>query len=184
MKKELENINQQQSTEKKAKNDSTWKRLLRLCILLAILNYFFSLSIVPSDSMSPTIEPKDFIVYQKKFNEIKRGDIVGFQDPYGDEIFIKRVVALGGETIEIEDGKVYLNGKVLEEPYLKEEMLGDMEATVIPENELFVMGDNRNSSADSRVFGTIKESEIKGKFIAIILPFNRFTIYKNEGIDS
>lgn len=97
---------------------------------------------------------------------------VGLRQP-STEDFIKRVIALPGETVEGKEGKIYINGRQLVEPYLADDPFGSFPAKTIPEGEVWVMGDNRNSSSDSRVFGPIKESKIVGRAILRIWPPNR-----------
>jgi signal peptidase I len=136
-----------------------------------------------------------------KLHEPHRGDIVVFTSPFetegsGDnrplpsrvihtvlesvglrqpstEDFIKRVIGLPGETVEGKSGKIFINGRQLVEPYLADEPVGDFPPKTIPKDQLWVMGDNRNRSSDSRVFGPIKESKIVGRAILRIWPFNR-----------
>ncbi|MEW6473006.1 MAG: signal peptidase I [Actinomycetota bacterium] len=97
---------------------------------------------------------------------------VGLRQP-STEDFIKRVIALPGETIEGKSGNIYINGRQLVEPYLAEEPVGDFPAKTIPDGHVWVMGDNRNRSSDSRVFGPIKKSKIVGRAILRIWPLNR-----------
>jgi signal peptidase I len=97
---------------------------------------------------------------------------VGLRQP-STEDFIKRVIALPGETIEGKSGNIYINGRQLVEPYLAEEPAGDFPAKTIPDGHVWVMGDNRNRSSDSRVFGPIKKSKIVGRAILRIWPLNR-----------
>jgi signal peptidase I len=136
-----------------------------------------------------------------KLHDPRRGDIVVFTSPFetegsGDdrslpsrvihtvlesvglrqpstEDFIKRVIALPGETVEGKNGHIIVNGRQLVEPYLAEEPIGDFPAKTIPAGHVWVMGDNRNRSSDSRVFGPIKESKIVGRAILRIWPLNR-----------
>jgi signal peptidase I len=136
-----------------------------------------------------------------KIHDPRRGDVVVFTSPFetegsGDdrsvpsrivhtvlesvglrqpstEDFIKRVIGLPGETVEGRNGKILINGRQLVEPYLAEEPVGDFPAKAIPEGQVWVMGDNRNRSSDSRVFGPIKESKIVGRAILRIWPVNR-----------
>ena len=136
-----------------------------------------------------------------KMHDPRRGDVVVFTSPFetegsGDERsmpsrvihtvlesvglrqpstedFIKRVIALPGETVEGKNGKIFINGRQLVEPYLAEDPVGDFPAKTIPDGQVWVMGDNRNRSSDSRVFGPIKESKIVGRAILRIWPVNR-----------
>jgi signal peptidase I len=97
---------------------------------------------------------------------------VGLRQP-STEDFIKRVIALPGETVEGRNGRILINGRELVEPYLAEEPIGDFPAKTIPKGQLWVMGDNRNRSSDSRVFGPIKKSKIVGRAILRIWPVTR-----------
>ena len=144
--------------------------------LLLIVN-----AIIPSSSMEPTIMVGDRIfgnrlAYIKE--EPARGDIVIFEFPDNEkELFIKRVIGLPGDTVEVIDGKVYINGsnEPLVEPYLKETPLGDFGPYEVPEGCFFMMGDNRNNSADSRYWVNtyVTKDEIVGKAV--------FRYYKEFG---
>ena len=157
----------------KIKEKESYHQYLRLIIIVAISSFFFSLSFVPSASMVPTIQEKDFLLISRH-SEVARGDMVIFSSPFGDgERYVKRVIAVGGDKISIKDGEVKINGEVLAEPYVNEPFESSIATMIVPEGELFVMGDNRNYSIDSREFGTIDESDVVGKMIAILLPFKR-----------
>jgi signal peptidase I len=97
---------------------------------------------------------------------------VGLRQP-STEDFIKRVIALPGETVEGREGKVYVNGRELREPYLVETPVGDFKPRTIEKDQLWVMGDNRNRSSDSRVFGAIAERKVVGRAIVRIWPLGR-----------
>ena len=97
---------------------------------------------------------------------------VGLRQP-STEDYIKRVIALPGETVEGKGGKILINGRQLVEPYLAEDPVGEFPAKAVADGEVWVMGDNRNRSSDSRVFGPIKESKIIGRAILRIWPVNR-----------
>lgn len=99
-------------------------------------------------------------------------ETVGLAQP-STEDFIKRVIALPGETVEGRDGRVYVDGELLDEPYLEGDAIGDFPPTTVPEDHLWVMGDNRNHSSDSRVFGAIPEDSIVGRAMARVWPFDR-----------
>ncbi len=94
--------------------------------------------------------------------ELQRGDVILFKVDE-DRQYLKRLIGLPGETLEIRDNKVYINGKVLDEPYIKEPVRGDSMMYVMGSDEYFVMGDNRDNSADSRVFGSIPGESILGR---------------------
>ncbi len=150
---------------------------------LFIIHFLFRTFYIPSGSMLPTLQIKDFIVVNEFIYRLKkpqRGDIIVFKPPpearAGDKEFIKRVIGLPGETISVENEKVYINGKPLDEPYVKYKPDYYMPPVKVPEGCLFVMGDNRPSSADSHVWGFLPEKNIVGKAMLIILPPNRIRI--------
>jgi len=148
-------------------------RFLRLFILIGILVHFFSFGIAPTESMHPTVQTNDFMIF-KKSNNFERGDIIFFQFPLDEEqMYLKRVIGLPGEEIEVKDGLVWINGTPLEEEYVYEAPLYTMEKQTVPEGHYFVLGDNRNNSFDSSQFGFVEKEKCKGKVLFIILPFNR-----------
>lgn len=129
---------------------------------------------VVGESMEATLDDGDRLfvfrqAYLGKKNIPEYKDIVVVEaDFFGEEKkIIKRVIATEGQSLKIEDGNVYVDGKILEEDYIKEPMSKDdyIEIDKIPEDEVFIMGDNRNNSGDSRHIGTIKESDIYGKVL-------------------
>ena len=100
---------------------------------------------------------------------------------WGKESYIKRVIALPGEHVEIKEGKVYINGEELDEPYLQDGVITDVTGTgysdfIVPENTIFAMGDNRTGSIDCRNFGCIPFNKIEGIVIFRIFPFNKFGV--------
>lgn len=108
------------------------------------------------------------------FGGPKRGDVIIFEPPDShDEDYIKRVIGLPGERVEVRDGKVYINGTPIDEPYIKDAPISPYNASVVPPNHLFVMGDNRNGSRDSRSFGMLPIDLIVGKAMLVYFPFDK-----------
>ena len=139
--------------------------------------------VIPSESMVPTLEVGDLLIGESVTSESHDpdiGDIVTFYSPKGDgTTLIKRVIAKGGSTIDLRDGDVYVDGEKLDEPYVHGQ---DTEPLyeysdisypyTVPEDSVFVMGDNRGNSADSRVFGAVPESELTSNIIWRFWPID------------
>lgn len=145
-------------------------------ILVALLRTFIiGFAIVDGPSMLNTIQNGDRILYSKLIKPDK-GDIVVVETQDGIKI-IKRVIGLEGDEIEIKKGELFINGKKQSETYIKEPMYAyDSNKITVPKGEIYVMGDNRNISADSREFGTFNlENQYKGKVVLEI--FNDFQTY-------
>lgn len=132
---------------------------------------------IAGTSMEPSLNDGNIVLLVKK-NNLDTGDLCAFY--YSNKILIKRVIAAPGDYIWIEpDGTVYLNGEVLDEPYLKEKALGECDVEFpyqVPENSYFVMGDHRETSIDSRssVIGCIAEDQIVGKIFCKFWPLSEF----------
>jgi signal peptidase I len=125
---------------------------------------------IPSESMVPTLEVGDRVLANKfiyRLTEPERGDVVVFESvgEGDDQKLIKRVVGVVGDEIEVRNGTLLVNGEEQEEPYLNENLpfTGSYEPTEVPEEHVFVMGDNRGNSADSRVFGPLPVENIEGE---------------------
>jgi len=143
-------------------------------VLFVGINLVSSRIRVESISMQPTLYAGNFVLVNKlafNFVEPERGDVIVFKYPPDPTQvpYIKRIIGLPGDTIHIEGGKVFINGQELIEPYLVEPTNrgGDW---VVPENNLFVMGDNRNSSSDSRTWGTVPMENIIGRAEIVYWP--------------
>jgi len=135
---------------------------------------------VDSVSMQNTLFAGDFVLVNKlayKLGEPHRGDIIVFRyPPNPQEIpYIKRVIGLPGDQVQIADGQVFINGQGLIEPYLKNDTPRDGTWNV-PEDSLFVMGDNRHNSSDSRMWGFVPIENVIGKALVIYLPFDHWSL--------
>jgi len=107
------------------------------------------------------------------FDAPKRGEIIVFHSPYpNNPDYVKRVIAVPGETISIKNGTILVNDRPLEEPYITNKSVSNMQPTIIPPGEIFVLGDNRSYSEDSRSFGPISRESIIGKVWFIVWPLN------------
>lgn len=163
------------------------KELIRdIVIALAIvvvITLIVKPTIVKENSMQPTLYENNYLLVNKqayRFGEEKRGDIIVFQSHLEDEngtqkLLIKRIIGLPGDTIDIRNGKVSLNGEELTEDYtLEGETPGEVKNYTVPEGKLFVMGDNRRVSIDSRSpeVGCVDQDSVMGKAFVRLYPFN------------
>ena len=145
-----------------------------VAVLIATL--FLPILQISGDSMSPTLR-HDEIVILLKTKDIERGDLIGFY--YQGKILLKRVVALQEDEVAIDaEGTVYVNGELLEEPYVSDKSLGDCDLEFpykVPGTCYFVLGDRRSNSVDSRnsVIGAISQEDIIGKVFLRVWPFSR-----------
>lgn len=166
-----------------------WILILVIGIAAAyiVVQYVGERTAVDGDSMYPALSDGDNLIVDKisyRFTDPKRFDIVVFPFRYQEDTFyIKRVVGLPGETVQIYDGSVYINGKLLNDPYGYEEISNPglaSDAITLGEQEYFVLGDNRNNSSDSREpsVGTITRSELIGKAWIRIWPLDQFGFLK------
>ena len=162
--------------------------LIAVCIAAA-LTMVVKPTIVRGESMDDTLHDGNYLILNKlsyKMHEPERGDIVVFPCEYdgnGEErYFIKRVIGIEGDTVSTNGRDTYVNGEKISEPYVKGETIGssDTVTCTVPDDSVFVMGDNRDNSADSRIdeIGCINEDEIKGKVVIRLYPFNQIgTVY-------
>lgn len=137
-------------------------------IVIAVLIHVFlaQATRVYGQSMEPNLHTDMRLVVEKlsyRLHTPQRGDIVVLRVRPEDELLIKRVIGLPGDEVAIHDGQVYVNGQPLDEPYLDQETRGDLAPRVVPPLHIFVMGDNRRASNDSRSFGPVHIDNIVGK---------------------
>ncbi len=153
-----------------------------LVIALVIKTFLFQAFYIPSASMEPTLKIHDRVLVNKlsyHLHGVHRGDIIVFKAPPEERTaqiqdLVKRVIGLPGDTIEARGGHVYVDDRLLSEPYLpKGTITDDLPKQVVPANSYFMMGDNRGASSDSRVFGPIKRSSIIGRAFVRMWPLTR-----------
>ncbi len=150
-------------------------------LILTFLCMFFLAQSFRIDgySMEPTLYGGQRILVEKVSCHLggpRRGDIIVFQNPANPkQSFVKRVIGIGGDEIVILDSKIYLNGELLQEQYINEPTeFPKGTRYLVPPNHYFVLGDNRNHSADSRFFGSISKNFIIGRSLIIYWPFDNF----------
>ncbi|MDI3257199.1 MAG: signal peptidase I [Kyrpidia sp.] len=177
-----------ETSEGKTSGRSSWRELwewavaIVVALLLAYLIrlFVFEIFVVDGESMEPTLHNEERLIVDKivyDFGSPYYGDVVIFRypaDPTQD--FVKRVIGLPGDRIEIRNGVVYRNGQPLSEPYIAELPRAPYGPVVVPPGHLFVMGDNRNHSKDSRdpTVGMVPDGNVIGRADVIFWPFSRF----------
>ena len=179
-------------TLKKPKSTSGTRHLIEwillvgaaLVIALVIKTFLFQAFWIPSESMVPTLEKDDRVLVNKlsyKLHDVHRGDIVVFEAPESESAIkdlVKRVVGLPGDTIEGKGGHIYINGSALEEPYLPDGTVSKVFGPQkVPPGYYFMLGDNRQNSNDSTVFGPIPKSDFVGRAFVRFWPLNRFGFF-------
>ena len=156
-----------------------------LVVALVVKTFLLQAFYIPSRSMVPTLNVDDRVLVNKlsyDLHEVNRGDVVVFHTPPGEQgegvkDLIKRIIALPGETVHAQDGRVVIDGRVLREPYLAPSVTtGSMEPRKVPPGHYWVMGDNRADSRDSRYFGPVPESVIVGRAFVRVWPITSFDL--------
>ncbi|YAI81678.1 MAG: signal peptidase I [cyanobacterium endosymbiont of Rhopalodia sterrenbergii] len=187
-----EKVNSSSDYDSKKEKNQVWIRLLeniQIVVVAVILSFIIRTFIaepryIPSESMLPTLEEGDRLVVEKVsyyFHPPQRGDVVVFEPPVQlrlqgykkEQAFIKRVVGIGGETVAVVDGKVYINNQLISEDYILESPSYNLKPITIPDSKLFVMGDNRNNSNDSHIWGFLPQENVIGHAVFRFFPFQR-----------
>lgn len=146
------------------KNKYFFSFVLTIFFLHILFSIFFELGKISGNSMYPTLKDGEIeISIKSEYKEIKRGDIVNISSDIEKESIVKRVIAFEGEVVEIKEDGVYIDGKLLDEPYISKNVPSyDVGyKTTVPKGCVFVLGDNRHNSKDSREIGCIKIEEIR-----------------------
>lgn len=185
-----------QSSKNKGSQSSKnnpWIELIQTIVTAAVLSlgirtFIAEARYIPSSSMRPTLEVNDRLIIEKLsylFREPIRGDVIVFNPTESlkaenfKDAFIKRIIGLPGEIVEVKIGKVYVNGKKISEEYIFEAPDYNYGPSRIPEDEYLVLGDNRNNSYDSHYWGFVPKKKIIGKAFVRFWPFDRLgSLYK------
>ncbi len=169
--------------------------VLTVAIFFVIQTFIAQPYQVRQQSMEHTLEPNEYVLVDKltpRFDTYKRGDVIVFEPPEGWAVggdrtpFIKRIIGVAGDTLELRDGHVYVNGVELQEPYLYAEdgvpqptdPTSGQSRWTIPDGDVFVMGDHREASADSRTFGPVPVTSVIGRAWLRYWPLSKLGILK------
>ncbi len=192
----------EEKRDRRVRSAIEWVAVLGGAVVVALLvrTFLFTTFWIPSGSMEPTLMGqgrRDRVIVNRlsyKLHDVNRGDIIVFELPPGEptltidgqkvEDLIKRVIGLPGETVTLRDGDVYIDGEELDEPYLPdgvetEPICGGDGVYVVPDDSVFVMGDNRPMSQDARCWSThsVEESAIVGRAFIRIWPLSEITLF-------
>jgi signal peptidase I len=149
-------------------------------IAFIIITFIGQVTVVRGASMEPTLHNNERLIANKisyRFETPERGEIIIFRPPL--EIkrnYIKRIVGIPGDKIEITNGEIYLNDKKLEESYVKNRSYENMPPTIVPDNSFFVLGDNRPNSSDSRYWGFVPRKNVVGRAWIVFWPLNKIRL--------
>jgi signal peptidase I len=152
-------------------------------ILFLVINTVSARIRVDGYSMEPTLKTGEFVFVNRliyKLGSPSHGDVIVFRYPRDPEQeFIKRVIGLPGDRVQIERGQVMVNGQVLTEPYISAPPAYRLDEVRVPENQLFVLGDNRNNSSDSHQWGMVPMEDVIGKAVLVYWPPDRMGLIKS-----
>ncbi|MBE9223374.1 signal peptidase I [Cyanobacterium stanieri LEGE 03274] len=178
-----------QSETKKAnqKQENPIVEIVKTVVMAVVLSFGIRTFVaearyIPSSSMEPTLQINDRLIIEKmtyRFREPQRGEIIVFDATEAIEqlgwngAFIKRVIGLPGDEVIVRDGDVMVNGQILKESYIQEAPKYDFGPVVVPDNSYLVLGDNRNNSSDSHVWGYVPDENIIGRATVRFWPFHR-----------
>ena len=144
-----------------------------IVVVIVVIRIFIATQVkVDGDSMYNTLNDNDFVLLSK-LSSIDRFDIIVLKENDNNATIIKRVIGMPGDKVKIRNNKIYINNKIIEDEYAYGET-SDYDEITLGDDEYFVLGDNRLISKDSRYFGAIKKSDIKGKAVFRLFPFTRF----------
>jgi signal peptidase I len=174
-------------------HSNLWQRLrensqtivIALVLAFIIRTFIAEPRYIPSNSMSPTLETGDRLVVEKvsyRFSSPQQGDIIVFEPPQQlivqgyekNQAFIKRTIATQGQTVAVKNGTVYVDDRPLKEQYIAEAPNYNLDPLQVPPGSIFVMGDNRNNSNDSHIWGFLPQENIIGRAVFRFFPFDRF----------
>ena len=173
-----------------------WLQALVMALVILILAFTLVGRIIGVDghSMEPTLQHGDMLILQSIGYEPRQGDVVVLTKPFGNVTspIVKRIIAVGGQTVEIDydAGTVSVDGVVLDEPYINEIMMEpgyeNITSVTVPEGSIFVMGDNRNHSSDSRDMdlGVVDNRYVLGRALWVVLPFDDFSAIESYPMDA
>ena len=151
--------------------------MLALLVALGLRLFVFEIVLVNGPSMEPTLWTNERVWVDKTCywgSPPSVGDIVVCRFPNETALFVKRVVGVGGDTVEVRDGALYVNGEARDPNPQSVTMQQDFEKITVPEGHVFVMGDNRNRSRDSRMVDPIPQSDVIGQARHIVFPFDQW----------
>lgn len=160
-----------------------WIETLAISAILTtfILTFVGRSCIVVGSSMEPTLHTGERLMVERvsvHLNNLEKGDIVVFEQDWSNEALIKRLIGIPGDCIEIRDTKLWLNGEILDEPYLSEPIYEDYGPVWVPEDTFFVLGDNRNNSNDSRgSVGFLAKELLIGRALVRFWPITKATVF-------